>query len=339
MTVSRSSHFIAIGVGGRSISASSATDITLGREAGCTITLTDDRVSRRHGVLRYETTGWVYTDLASSNGSFVDGRRVARVDVGQVTRVRLGGSDGPEVELTPVGDRDRPLRFAPIAWAAAALFGVLIVGGGVFAMVQPSPHPSAVTSSASASPAKLTRADVAARGRSGTVYIAQGNSHGSGIYLGLGRVLTAAHVVTNGGAVEVSFADAFVGRAQILAIDSDYDLALLSVTGMDRTAAQPLDLGNSATLRQGDEIVAIGYPIDLPLTVKVGVVSGLKRDAGTDLVQTDASVNPGMSGGPLLNEKGEVIGVIDYGSQRYPGLNFAVASTTARVFVDRVSPR
>jgi putative serine protease PepD len=164
--------------------------------------------------------------------------------------------------------------------------------------------------------------------------VVQGNSQGSGSYLGGGRVLTAAHVVQSNAAVVVYFENQRIGSALIVRRDTQRDLALLSISGLEGLGARPLEWRDSGTLREGDELLALGYPEGLPFSVKVGVVSGLRTVGATDLIQTDASLNPGMSGGPVLDASGRLVGVTDFGYLGAVGLNFAVASSTARVFAD-----
>ena len=164
--------------------------------------------------------------------------------------------------------------------------------------------------------------------------VVQGNSQGSGSYLGGGRVLTAAHVVQTNATVVVYFENKRIGSAQIVRRDSQRDLALLSISGLEEAGARALEWRDSSTLREGEELLAVGYPEGLPFSVKVGVVSGLRTLGATDLIQTDASLNHGMSGGPVLDASGRLIGVTDFGYPGAVGLNFAVASSTAREFVE-----
>jgi V8-like Glu-specific endopeptidase len=120
-------------------------------------------------------------------------------------------------------------------------------------------------------------------------------------------------------------------QAYALAFDQAKDLALIYVPKLSVTK-RALKWGDSASLRVGDRLVAIGYP-STGLTVTSGIVSALKTDGAVNLVQTDAALNPGNSGGPLLNERGELVGIVDFRVAGY-GLNFAIASSTARVWAD-----
>ncbi len=317
--------------------------LVLGRDSACDIPFTDVRVSRRHATIRLETEGWVFADLASTNGSFVGSARVGRLVVDRPIQLRLGDPiTGPVLELLPALARAAPsasrrpplLPIALTALLAVMAFSLAVLalrsGAGV---VTSSPSPAPVT--ASPSPTQVSRSDVAAMGRRGTVFVQVRDGHGSGIYFGAGQVLTAAHVVSGSGPIDIRFNEQLVGRAQIVKVDRARDLALLTVEGLNAAGAQPLKWGDARALKEGDELVAVGFPIDLPLTVKFGIVSGLLEDQGVAFIQTDASLNPGMSGGPVLNNRGEVVGVNDFGflkSTLTQGLNFAIASSTARDF-------
>jgi serine protease Do len=180
----------------------------------------------------------------------------------------------------------------------------------------------------------LTTSDVAAIGKASTVKLTQGNTLGTGIYLGDGQILTAAHVVSGTGTIGIFFDELRIGSATISRVDQRHDLAVLAAPRLESFGLRPITWGDSAALREGDSLVTLGYPAGLPLSVKFGVVSGLRQDGTTQLIQTDASVNPGMSGGPVLDSRGRLVGVNDFISSRYPGLSFAVASTTVRDFLD-----
>jgi S1-C subfamily serine protease len=200
---------------------------------------------------------------------------------------------------------------------------------------QSPPFSASPSHTPTASPVKLSRADIAALGKHGTVRVDQGNLQGSGVYLGGGRVLTAAHVVPSSAAkTMISLDERTVGEAQLIRVDRPRDLALLTITGSEYGGAIALRLGDSTALREGDDIVAVGYPEGLPLSVKFGIVSGIRHDAFGDLIQTDASLNHGMSGGPLLDERGGVVGITDFGLDSSTGLNFAIASSTLQQFMD-----
>lgn len=195
----------------------------------------------------------------------------------------------------------------------------------------------------------LAGAEIAEIGRLGVVYLEVpallgGSKSGSGAYLGDGYVLTAAHVVASGDrrapVVHTYFGGRSVGTARILAFDPDGDLALLLVGELLTSGAQPLRWGDSTALAPGEPLVVVGYPRGVGLTVTRGIVSGVKRLGGREFIQTDAAVNPGNSGGPVLNERGQLVGIADWVLRGSAGLNFAVPSSVAFGFFEfMVRPR
>lgn len=158
---------------------------------------------------------------------------------------------------------------------------------------------------------------------------------GSGVIISPdGYALTNNHVIRGAGRVEAVLHDGAVASAEIVGADPDTDLALLRLTGGGHSAAV---LGDSDALSAGELAIAIGNPLGLQATVTVGVISALRRTLRgengrliEDVIQTDAALNPGNSGGALADSDGAVIGVntaIIGGAQ---GLCFAVPINTAK---------
>src|SRR6476660_7320525 len=158
---------------------------------------------------------------------------------------------------------------------------------------------------------------------------------GSGIVISPdGLVLTNSHVVGSSKEIRLQDIEGFVTDAHVLGTDPDTDLALLRADGA--RDLRYASLGNSKKLRRGQLVVAIGNPLGFESTVTAGVVSALGRSIRSvsgrtieDVIQTDAALNPGNSGGPLVSSSAEVIGIntaIINGAQ---GICFAVASNTA----------
>jgi S1-C subfamily serine protease len=165
---------------------------------------------------------------------------------------------------------------------------------------------------------------------------------GSGIVISPdGLVLTNSHVV--GAAKEIRLRDieGFDTDAHVLGVDADTDLALLRADGArDLRHAR---LGDSKTLRRGQLVVAIGNPLGFESTVTAGVVSALGRSIRSvsgrtieDVIQTDAALNPGNSGGALVASNAEVIGVNTAIIQGAQGICFAVASNTAQFVLSEI---
>ncbi|MET3663491.1 trypsin-like peptidase domain-containing protein [Caulobacter sp. 1776] len=162
---------------------------------------------------------------------------------------------------------------------------------------------------------------------------------GSGFAIGEGGlILTNSHVIQGASRFVVITAEGRSLTARCVGDDPDTDLALIKI---DQAADIPVArLGDSKKLRRGQLVIAIGAPLGFEATVTTGVVSAMGRSLRgergrlvEDLIQTDAALNPGNSGGPLVNSTGEVVGVATAIIAGYQGLCFAVAANTARFVI------
>jgi S1-C subfamily serine protease len=174
----------------------------------------------------------------------------------------------------------------------------------------------------------------------------EGPALGSGFLVDRrGRVLTNAHLLEDEGSATVTFDDGTEAAADILGRDESTDLAVLRIRDVP-SAARPLPLGRSAGLAVGDPVVAIGNPFGLERTATTGIVSAVKRTieapdgfAIQNVIQTDAAINRGNSGGPLLDRGGRVIGInsqIETASGGSDGVGFAVPIDTIRPVAESI---
>jgi putative serine protease PepD len=159
----------------------------------------------------------------------------------------------------------------------------------------------------------------------GTGFVADGSGH----------IVTAAHVVDGASSITVTFQDGTTRKATLLGKDNATDVAVLSVDASGLTL-HPLTLGSSASLQVGDSVAAIGDPFTYQRSMSTGIVSGLDRTISAPngftvahAIQTDAALNPGNSGGPVLDGSGKVIGIVDQiatngSSDTSSGVGFAV---------------
>ena len=179
------------------------------------------------------------------------------------------------------------------------------------------------------------------RVRAAVVRIQTGAGSGSGVIFETqgqtGYVITNHHVVEGASLVSVIVNDSTTYRGTVLGVDSVRDLAVVSICcGSFRT----LSFGNADRLEPGDEVVAIGYALDLSgeASITRGIVSAIRYDSlhQSDVIQTDAAINPGNSGGPMLSLSGEILGINTYridesnSGRTAEGLGFAISETTVQ---------
>lgn len=185
-----------------------------------------------------------------------------------------------------------------------------------------------------------------------SVRTATGTGHGSGfVYTADGYICTNYHVVENAVTVQAVLPDGEAFDATVVGFDEMADIAVLKI---DKSGLAPVKLGNSAAALVGESVVAIGTPakLDYAGTATFGKISATNRvvaltdDSGVvnkkmTVLQTDASVNPGNSGGPLANMYGEVIGIVVmkvsyFGGTTFDGIGFALPIDGARVVIDAI---
>jgi S1-C subfamily serine protease len=169
------------------------------------------------------------------------------------------------------------------------------------------------------------------------------SGQGSGFILNKdGLILTNNHVIDKSQLVEVTLSDSHKYKAAVVTVDPGHDLALLKINAPNLVPATLAEAGLGPVV--GQRVYAIGNPFGLSGTMTRGIISAIRSIRGSqnnlieDAIQTDASVNPGNSGGPLLNSHGEVIGITTMiasnGADQSSGIGFAIPITTARAVLD-----
>lgn len=132
-----------------------------------------------------------------------------------------------------------------------------------------------------------------------------------------GKILTNLHVIAGARRITVVFANGAESEADLVAVRPEQDLAVIQARKPPENLV-PATIGSTADLKMGDHVTAVGFPFGIGPSVTAGVVSGLKREYRspegerllTNLIQLDAAVNPGSSGGPLVTAQGEVVGIV-----------------------------
>jgi putative serine protease PepD len=252
----------------------------------------------------------------------------------------------------------------------AAIAAAAIAGGGAGAGAVALTHDShgeatpvavAVAPASNTASSTLSVAQIAKQSISGVVEVdatgtssqspypggsSQTAAEGTGwVYDTQGHIVTNEHVIDGASSVSVKFSDGSTAKATVVAKDTSSDLAVLKVD-VAASKLHPLPIGDSSALQVGDGVVAIGNPYGLDSSVTSGIVSALDREISAPdntpiegAIQTDAAINHGNSGGPLLNLDGKVVGVtsqIQSDSGANDGVGFAISSNTVKTVVQQL---
>lgn len=239
------------------------------------------------------------------------------------------------------------------------LVGAALLGAALYVTLFPAPVPRSdreideriVEAMASATPPPAYSAQVYQAILPSLVYIQieragsdddEGRGVGGGVVVNeAGQILTALHVVDGASVIEVHFADGTTSTAEIIASEPENDIAVLAPHQPPEIIV-PAVLGSAGAMRVGDEAFAVGNPLGLVASLSAGVISGFDRSIPVrdenrrleGLIQFDTAVNPGNSGGPLLNRYGQVVGIVTalanpYDQNYFVGIGFAVPIGTA----------
>jgi S1-C subfamily serine protease len=222
---------------------------------------------------------------------------------------------------------------------------VTVVARGQTDAAAPEPTPPATEEPAEASGTKSVQ-QLVRESSPGIVKVESSKGFGTGFVIDDdGRILTNEHVVEDDRSVSVQYVDGTTRDAKVLAADPSVDLAVLQVDDAPGSA-KAVPLGTSGGLTVGDPVVAIGNPFGLEQTATTGIVSALERSICSpndsivaNVIQTDAAINKGNSGGPLFDRRGKVIGInsqIASQSGDFAGIGFAIPIDTIRPIVDSV---
>jgi putative serine protease PepD len=228
-------------------------------------------------------------------------------DAARTTTV-VGGE--PAASSSGAAADDRLDAEALYAGASAGVVDIKAAGGSSAASAQPTPFDGAPQQPRSTA--------------TGTGFVIDGEGH----------IVTASHVVDGAASITITFEDGVTRSAKLLGQDDATDVAVLKVDPAGLTL-HPLKLAGSASLDVGDEVAAIGDPFGYARSISTGIVSGVDRTIEAPngftvahAIQTDAALNPGNSGGPLLNAAGEVVGIADQiatgAAKQNAGVGFAI---------------
>jgi S1-C subfamily serine protease len=267
---------------------------------------------------------------------------------GSINLPRTPDSPKPRWPLGPVAGI--VLLSAAVGAGTGAGIATLVDNGGSGTTQTISAPAAASTTSLSSTAGAVSLADLYARLRPSVVKIdvatRNGAGTGSGVVLNAeGYIVTNYHVVTDSTQLDVKLSNGTVLTAQVVGTDPGDDLAVIKIdpTGASLT---PATLADTSQLRIGDEVVAIGNPLDLEATLTEGVVSGLGRVLSDgngrplrELIQTDTAINPGNSGGGLFDLNGHLVGITNAlenpsGQDSFSGIGYAIPASTLQQYMN-----
>jgi S1-C subfamily serine protease len=221
-------------------------------------------------------------------------------------------------ERVPLRERVAARVRAPLALVSLIVVTALLMSavqtGGLVALraqrEQPTPAPTPQLAAAVYRHVAPSVVQVIARGAAGEP------SSGAGVIVDdMADILTSLHIIDGGSDIRVMFSDGTISRVEVVARLPDRDIAVLRALAPP-SQLRPATLGNPGSLSIGDPAFVIGHPFGLTGSLSTGVISGLDRSITasgtpiTGLIQFDAAVNPGSSGGPLVDARGDVVGIV-----------------------------
>ncbi len=333
----------------REVPLEPARELLIGREPPAGLVLPDPSVSRQHARISVRDGTVEIIDLGSRNGTQVNrapvrGRRILEpgdeITIGPYRLLARPSAAGQTVRL-----RSRPGRGLRVALGLALAVAVVtaaVVAAVTAGTVAGSRRGSATPAGTTVAVTEEQQATAAVqRVRPAVVRITTRSGVGTGVIVEEGLVMTNAHVVRGEASPSITLADGRTLAGRVLGRDEEVDLALVQV---EVTGIPPIVWGDSDALRPGERLLAIGYPLGGSVftggeaSVTSGIFSAHRELRGRPYVQTDTPLNPGNSGGPLINLKGEVIGINTLVVGRTPelqaqGLNLAIPANVARPLV------
>ena len=344
---------------------------TIGRASNNHVVLSDGYVSRHHAKLEWNR-GVLHITDQSTNGTLLNHRRIARhvpyaLEDGDVITIesftltlrrgRVASSQPDKGESVTGGWLQQAahstwLRVGAIILAVAGLAAVFSLVVAPTYLLQPpvssqapepEPEPSPVVPPPAPGPEDLDIPTVTAKVKSAVVLVEVANGTGSGMVIDKsGYILTCNHVVEGVHSATITLEDGRQYEGSVRARNELRDLAIIKITAGGLNLPT-VTLGDSDKLELGQGVIVIGYPLysenlDDGASVSEGIVSARPEYKGVDLIQTDTAVNPGNSGGPLVNLKnGEVVGIVTgkVVDEWVEGMGFAVAINDAHPFISQ----